>query len=216
MAPRKTSRRPCPPESTTPASFKTGSISGVLASVSSACWNIPSKNVSRSDAESASSSALSAAALATVRMVPSFGFITALYAVSTPRSIAAAIAGASRSVSLRTPRVNPRRSCERITPELPRAPRREPEEIALARVSISGSARAPTSEAADMMVSVMFVPVSPSGTGNTFSSLIHSFFASRFLAPARNILESILASMVLLFTTSSSSKTNLLHVRPQP
>ena len=42
----------------------------------------------------------------------------------------------------------------------------------------------------------------PSGAGNTFSSLIHSFFASRFLAPARNILESILASMVCLSTTS--------------
>ena len=46
-------------------------------------------------------------------------------------------------------------------------------------------------ESADMMVIVMFVPVSPSGTGKTFSSFIHSFFASRFLAPLRNIFESI-------------------------
>ena len=41
--------------------------------------------------------------------------------------------------------------------------------------------------AADMIVSVIFVPVSPSGTGNTFSSLMISFFASRLAAPARNI-----------------------------
>ena len=47
-------------------------------------------------------------------------------------SIAAAMAGASRSVSLRTPLVKPRRSWERITPELPLAPRREPEEMAFA------------------------------------------------------------------------------------
>src|SRR5699024_12507367 len=42
----------------------------------------------------------------------------------------------------------------------------------------------------------------PSGTGKTFSSLIHSFFASRFFAPARNIFANMLASMVFLFTTS--------------
>ena len=41
----------------------------------------------------------------------------------------------------------------------------------------------------------MFVPVSPSGTGNTFSSLIHSFFASRLFAPARNIFASSDASI---------------------
>ena len=36
------------------------------------------------------------------------------------------------------------------------------------------------------IVMVIFVPVSPSGTGNTFSSLIQSFLASRFFAPFKN------------------------------
>ena len=34
--PLRTTTSPCPPESTTPASFNTGNISGVLASTSSA------------------------------------------------------------------------------------------------------------------------------------------------------------------------------------
>ena len=138
-------------------------------------------------------------------MVPSFGFITALYAVSTARSMAAARARASRLSAFFTLFVNPLKSWERITPEFPLAPRRDPEEIAFARVSISNSSRELTSEAADMIVMVMFVPVSPSGTGKPFSSLIHSFFASKFLAPARNILASVFASMVFILTTSSSS-----------
>ena len=36
------------------------------------------------------------------------------------------------------------------------------------------SRSAATSFAADIIVNVIFVPVSPSGTGNTFNSLIHS------------------------------------------
>ena len=83
--------------------------------------------------------------------------------------------------------VKPRRSWDKITPELPLAPRREPEEIAFAIATISGFSSAFTSFAADRIVSVIFVPVSPSGTGNTFNSLMNSFFASRFAAPARNI-----------------------------
>ena len=84
--------------------------------------------------------------------------------------------------------VNPRNSWDKITPELPLAPRREPEEMAFARFSMVGSSMAATSLAADIMVMVIFVPVSPSGTGNRFSSLIHSFFASSPLAPARKAL----------------------------
>ena len=61
-----------------------------------------------------------------------------------------------------------------------------------------------TSFAADMIVRVILVPVSPSGTGNTFSSLIISFFASRFAAPARNILRSITVSIVFTATSGSS------------
>ena len=50
----------------------------------------------------------------------------------------------------------------------------------------------------------IFVPVSPSGTGKTFSSLIHSFFASRFFAPARNILDSVSVLMLVISNFVSS------------
>ena len=69
---------------------------------------------------------------------------------------------------------------------------------------LSVSPNADTSLTADLIVRVIFVPVSPSGTGNTFSSLIHSLFASKLAAPAKNIPESSLASIALVVTASSS------------
>ena len=96
--------------------------------------------------------------------------------------------------------VNPRSSWDRITPELPLAPRRDPEEIAFAISFIAGLFNAVTSFAADIIVIDILVPVSPSGTGNTFNSLIHSFFDSRFLAPARNIFCTSAASIVVVAT----------------
>ena len=99
--------------------------------------------------------------------------------------------------------VKPRRSWDRMTPEFPLAPRREPLETALHSAVMSAfSPNADTSLAADMMVMVILVPVSPSGTGNTFNSLIHSFLLSRFFAPAKNILDNILASIVFEVTIS--------------
>ena len=93
--------------------------------------------------------------------------------------------------------MNPRNNWDKITPELPLAPRSEPEEIAFAKSSIEGlSPNAVTSLAADKIVNVILVPVSPSGTGNTFNSLIHSFFASRFFTPARNIFFKSAASII--------------------
>ena len=59
-----------------------------------------------------------------------------------------------------------------MTPEFPLAPRSEPLEIAFAIASMLPSASLLTASAALMIVSVMLVPVSPSGTGNTLSSLI--------------------------------------------
>ena len=47
-----------------------------------------------------------------------------------------------------------------------------PEEIAFARSFIAGLFNAVTSFAADIIVIDILVPVSPSGTGNTFNSLI--------------------------------------------
>ena len=125
--------------------------------------------------------------MATVRIVPSLGFITALYAVSTALSHAFASITASIVSYCLTSFVNPLKSCERITPELPLAPLNEPDDIALDKLANVGSFILLTSLAADIIVSDIFVPVSPSGTGNTLSSFIHSFFASRLLAPAKNI-----------------------------
>ena len=108
--------------------------------------------------------------------------------------------------------VKPRNSWDRMTPELPLAPRRDPDEIALDRFSMVGSSMAATSLAADMMVSVMFVPVSPSGTGNTFSSLIHSFLASRPFAAARNAFCIISASISFITTGYCLLNRSLLHL----
>ena len=190
--------RPCPPESTTPASFSTGSISGVFASTSSPYATTFSSIVMRSSSVTESSVMRSAMPFATVRIVPSFGFITALYAVSTARLKARAMIRLSIPASSACSRISfvkPRINWLRITPELPRAPRREPLAIAFATFSRVGASIAATSRAADMMVMVMFVPVSPSGTGNTFNSLIHSFFAFKLFAPARNAFFSCKASI---------------------
>ena len=167
---------------------------------------------SRSSVSRTTSFAFSAIPFATVRIVPSLGFITALYAVSTARSHAFAKTTASIVSKALISFVNPLKSCERITPELPRAPLKEPEEIALANVSIVGLSIPLTSFAADIIVNVIFVPVSPSGTGNTFNSLIHSFFASRFLAPAKNIFCKVFPS-ILVTTIKILLKISLLHVR---
>ena len=159
---------------------------------------MPSRKTSTSSVSAASSKALSAPARATVRIVPSFGCMTALYAVSTARCAASQRMSTLSSCSVLTTLVKPRKSWERITPELPRAPRRLPDEIALQRLRISISSMAFTSFAADRIVIVILVPVSPSGTGKTFSSLMCFLFASRFFAPARNIFESCAASIVFI------------------
>ena len=138
---------------------------------------------------------------ATVSMVPSFGFMTALYAVSVPLTMALARVVVSISVTDFISFVNPLKSCERITPELPLAPLKEPEEMAFASWSMVGFSNSATSLAAAMIVSVIFVPVSPSGTGNTFSSLIQSFLASRPFAPARKAFFNFPASIVLIPTS---------------
>ena len=85
-APFITSSKPCPPESTTPASFNTGSISGVCDKTCSMCLITSAPNSIISSVFETNSIAFVAPPRATVKMVPSFGFITALYAVSTALS----------------------------------------------------------------------------------------------------------------------------------
>ncbi len=109
--------------------------------------------------------------------------------------------------------VKPLKSCDRITPEFPRAPLKDPDDIAFESEIISGSAIAATSFAADRIVMDIFVPVSPSGTGNTFNSLIHSFLCSKFFAPARNIFASIFASITFIPTSEILLNQSLLHLR---
>ena len=83
------------------------------------------------------------------------------------------------------PSHRPRRICEVMTPELPRAPMSAPVVMAL-RIS---AAEAPMDSLArlattDSSVSDMFVPVSPSGTGKTLRRLTSSLRALRFLLAA--------------------------------
>ena len=83
------------------------------------------------------------------------------------------------------PSHRPRRICEVMTPELPRAPMSAPVVMAL-RISAPSApmgrrARFPTTLS---MVNDMLVPVSPSGTGNTLRRLISSLRAESALLAA--------------------------------
>ncbi len=67
----------------------------------------------------------------------------------------------------------PRRSWERITPELPRAPMSEPWPMALQTRGRPEPAGTPSSSVTTASsVRAMLVPVSPSGTGYTFRRLM--------------------------------------------
>ena len=71
----------------------------------------------------------------------------------------------------------PRMIWERITPEFPRAPMREPWRTAL---HTAGMPSAPSNSfTTDSRVRAMLVPMSPSGTGYTLSRLMASWCARR-------------------------------------
>ena len=165
---------PLPPASTTPAFLSTGRIFGVSARAAFA----PSRPVSNTLTASVSPSftalrAYSDAVRITVRIVPSVGFMTALYAEELPCSSAEAIAAPSASSRPLSPLEIPRNMSERITPELPLAPRSRPEATQLATAeTLSLSSLTLTSREALVMVMDIFVPVSPSGTGKTLSASI--------------------------------------------
>ena len=106
-----------------------------------------------------------------MRMVPSVGFITALYAAATPRDSAFAMSLAS-AVSLPSrPLEKPLNNSERMTPEFPLAPRSNAEAAFLETCSTVGSSLSvSSSRLAALIVIDMLVPVSPSGTGKTLSA----------------------------------------------
>ena len=86
--PRMMVMRPTPPESTTPAFFSTGRSSGVCASALSPSSMTAGRKVSKSRSLPAFFTANSLIMRTTVRMVPSLGMETALYATLVPASIA--------------------------------------------------------------------------------------------------------------------------------
>ena len=94
--------------------------------------------------------------------------------VSTPAAMAAANSeGVAVSFSF-SALAMPRKRRDRITPEFPRAPLRRPLAAASAAwVTVTGFLL-PHSAAPFDIVRLMLVPVSPSGTGKTFSSLTSS------------------------------------------
>ena len=73
---------------------------------------------------------------------------------------------------------------EKMTPLLPRAPSSAPRAIALLIVpTVADAASGTSADVAARSVSVMLMPVSPSGTGKTLSALMASALASRHSAP---------------------------------
>ena len=129
---------------------------------------------------------LAAAALSrnTVRMVPSTGLRTAWNATSTAEENAASMPAAS-SFWPTLPSHRPRKICEVMTPELPRAPMSAPVVIAL-RISAPSAPMGSCARFSTTVsnVSDMFVPVSPSGTGKTLRRLISSFRSLKVLLAA--------------------------------
>ena len=89
-APWNSRSRPCPPESTTCASRRIGSSDGVFATARSAASTVAASTVSTLLSRSAAATAAADASRMTVRIVPSTGLATALYAVFVPASSACA------------------------------------------------------------------------------------------------------------------------------
>ena len=166
-------RNPAPPASTTPASRRTCNCSGVCSRATCPSARAFSTTRIRS-APSSDSLAPFADSRTTVRMVPSTGFITAPSAATLASVSAVASTPPSISPELERHALMPRSTCDRITPEFPRAPMREPWEMAEQTAFRSFGSIPSSSSRTDPIVNVMLVPVSPSGTGYTLSRLIHS------------------------------------------
>ena len=128
---------------------------------------------------------------ATVRIVPSAGSRTDAYARSAAFASAAPISVASISWPGRetSSSAAPRISCERITPELPRAPSSAARATdcttssrpisSIVRVCPFVPSRRSSSASTARRVKAMLSPVSPSATGNTLRSLTSSRRDSR-------------------------------------
>ena len=140
---------------------------------------------------------------ATVSIVPSLGLDTALYATCVPHSIALANALMVISSYFLISEQIPRNNWDKMTPELPRAPFKAP----LATASQSSGRRLdehrPSSLTADCMVKDILVPVSPSGTGNTFNESTFALFISSTRAPEIIILRN--SALLIVFGMKKQS-----------
>ena len=163
--PRTISSRPAPPASTTPASRSTSSCSGVRATASSPRRTslVKSSGLVRPSFSALSPS--SAISRMTESIVPSTGWRTARYAASLADRKAAASVCVSTSPFVRSVSAAPRMICERMTPELPRAPISAARVTSLTRPARSSVVVLSSSSTTARAVIVRFVPVSPSGTG---------------------------------------------------
>ena len=89
-----------------------------------------------------------------------------------------------RCVAARSP--TPSRNCARIAPELPRAPSSAASATRVRSWPACGSGPARSATSTACSVSARFVPVSPSGTGNTLILLITSSREMRRWMPVRS------------------------------
>ena len=189
--PSSNTNSPLPPASTTPASASTGSSVGVRSRLCEAASSVASITPRMSGpSESNVCRAASDASRITVRIVPSTGLVTALYAPTAPSSMPRTQVLASMLSASPTARVIPRMICDRITPELPRAPMSAPCDIAAMIAPAPSSGQRCASSITERMVRCMLVPVSPSGTGKTLIALTDSVCFSSQAAAAANISRS--------------------------
>ena len=102
-------------------------------------------------------------------------------------------------------------NCDKITPELPRAPLRVAKDIVSA--IFVADADTISSSAFDIAAAVMdiFVPVSPSGTGKTFKSFTCCLLLYKLFEPDIIISASNLPSINILMTISSFKKNGILY-----
>ena len=157
-------RNPAPPASTTPASRRTSSCSGVRSSAASPSSSA-SSTVRSIDPSLAASCAALATSRTTVRIVPSTGFITEPSAamLASLRATASTFASISSACAKRL--LIPLSTCDKMTPEFPRAPINDPCEMAVHTADLSFASTPFNSSNTDATVKNILVPVSPSGTG---------------------------------------------------
>ena len=139
----------------------------------------------------------------TVKIVPLTGFLTAENATFSAESKMFATSFVPISSHSLMPSQTPRKICDVMTPELPRAPIRAP--VVIARQSSSFEKFEPSAtmfSSTLLRVSDMFVPVSPSGTGKTFSLLTSSSFSASACAAKMNAREILEMSILLSFKFS--------------